>query len=366
MPAPEQDGDRRDVGGDQLQQQPRDLPRHPGLLALDRQLGPEGVDDGHDRQAPPLRQDEPTSRGAQTGRGRCWPVDRSTVATKTTGRPPACPDRPAPRCPFAGGSPRQLDPVADVVVDEAPGVHRSGPARPARTTTAERVPAERRRRPDPHRLRRAWAGRCGSAELVGRARRLPRRAPGDRRPEAQQRRPAQPKVRPVQDLVDDPVRHEVLGDLDACGNSAPVIAANGAGPEEPDEGPRLGRGQVAGGAQRGQDPARGRVAQVHEVRQARAAVLGEAAAMADHLHEGGRALLHPRPAGAGRASSGSPSRWPAGSCDHPGRGGHAHGSAQEPELPGQHRCRTPSSLTASRQHRLVGAGVGAGPVEPAR
>ena len=143
-----------------------------------------------------------------------------------------------------------------------------------------------------------------------------------------------------------------------------MIAAYGAGPEEAHERPGLGRGQVAGGAQGGQHPARGRMAQVHQVRQARAAVLGDGRGDGDHLHEGGRALLHARPAGAGQGqqrqtlSGGPPDRR-----DHPGRGGHAHGAAQEPELPGQDRCRHAVQLDASDEHRLVGPGIGCSPVE---
>ena len=160
---------------------------------------------------------------------------------------------------------------------------------------------------------------------------------------------------------------EVLRGLHALGERLAVQRLEDARPEEADQRPRLGDGDVPERAPGRHHPAGGRVAQVDEVGQAGRLVRGDGRRDPDHLHEGGGALLHPG-AAAGRRGQ-QRDALGGGAFD---RGDQAVGGRpadaprQERELAGHHGDPAAAQRALAGEHGLVGAGLLLGPGQARR
>ena len=154
--------------------------------------------------------------------------------------------------------------------------------------------------------------------------------------------------------VQQAVREQVLRALHPARQAFAVQGGVHLGPEKPDEGVRLGGGDVTEGSPRRHDTTRCGVTQVDHERQSGRPVGDDRCGQWNHLQEGQSALLH-----AGASRGGHRQQWQptGGGAANRGRqasgGRDAHRSTQESEIERDDRHRQPAQAHGSRHGRLV-------------
>ena len=224
----------------------------------------------------------------------------------------------------------------------------------------DQVTGAARHAPHPHEPRRAgW-----------RRRHLPGRHLGDHpgigrpvRPLQQVEQPRQRRahLEAVHHLVDHAVRQQILGALEAFGQLLADGLLDHPRPREADHRPGLGQMDVADHGEGRGDAARGRVGQDHDVGQARLLDLLHRHRGPCHLHQGQRALLHPRPARGGHHDEGRvvAHRMARGGDETLAQAG-AHRAAHELEVHHRDHGRQAADPAEGRLQRVGGLGLGLG------